>query len=317
MADNNKNVHEFVGKVENYIQENSDSLKFRPTASILNKFLSFFKEQNKPLSEYSTTDFKKYLSSVCKQFDSSTTIRSVLVDVFKNLGEEKAADVLKRTPITLNYRYIKDFETLTEGIQKVRQEENSKYDESMDLGACDKFTLGEVVLYLLWIGVPRNVILDLPLSSIDLEHGIITSADKEYPFADNEVISKTLANYKNSDSFGTFCKRSNGKICVQFNSYYGDGIIRSRSELPKNSVSSKDAFISKVFSTFKFASTYLNVFRSGQFARGYEKYQAGQLPNYDSISSLWDYFRVDIKTADQLSSFRRDWNLYLTWRENQ
>lgn len=315
-------IQEFVKKSEKYIESNSDKMSFKAVESAIRKFLRFYEAHGKALSEYTSADYKKFFADSYKTSTSFTSVKSWLVNYLRALGELKPADILYRAKIVRKMNYLTDFSELKDGIEKVRKEKNailidefSKKNPGMKIG-CDQLTMGEIALYLLWIGVPRNELIRLPLSAIDLDKNAVIGS-KEYSFANEEHIIAAFKEYKLSETFVMLRAMGDGKVCFQNSCYYGNGIIRSRNQNTADSEKAKDTLLYRLFSTFPFAVNALNVFRSGQFSRGYEKYEKGEFPDFDSATSLWEYFRVEFGSVSESELFRRDWNEYLDWRSEK
>lgn len=277
------------------------------TAGNIKAFIKFVSEKQKPLDEYDTQDFKEFFKEHYQKISSFASVKTRLTTFLKTVGEESAAEVLDDVEISYRTNYIKDFDTLYNSIQEVRLKEMP----SSEFEYCDKFTMGEVILYLAWIGVPQNTVLQIPLSAIDLNKKVV-SAGKEYSFADYPQIEEVFTKYKNSTTF-VGIRNVGDKTHFVTNPYFGDKIIRTRKKTESN-INIK-TLLTRVFSSFEFAGSYFNVFRSGQLYRGYQKYLNGEKPDFKSFENIWDYFGIALTSDPERYSFKKSWLIYLNWIE--
>ncbi len=300
-------------KIANFLNGGDAYLKkTKSNTGCVKTFLKFFAEYGKPINEYSSADFEKFFNEKYNTPSSFPTVKSRLIKFLKTLGEDEVANVLNDVEMTYRKNYIKDFDTLYKGIQEARFEKMPFLKYSPESEQCDQFTMGEVILYLAWIGVPQNIVLQVPLSAIDLDKKVV-SAGKDYSFADNPQIDKIFMRYKNAMTFvGT--RTVNGKTHFVTSDYHGDDIIRTKKQ-ENNNTNFKTLF-TRVFLSFEFAGSYSNVYRSGQLNRGYRRYTKGELPDFYSAERVWNYFRANLTPAE-IPKFKREWNAYLSWIENQ
>lgn len=298
----------FLNTADRYLKENEYDTN--ATCNV-KTFIKFFAEKQKPIDEYAVTDFKEFFAANYSHPSSFPTVKSRLIKFFNAIDEKQAVQVLENVEMTYRTNYIKDFDVLYKGICSSRYEKMPflKYEPEKDY--CDQYTMGEVILYLAWIGVPQNIVLQVPLSAMDLDKKTVI-AGKEYSFADNPQIDKIFTRYKNADSYiGT--RTVKGKTHFVTCPYCGTDIIRTKKQ--SNSNTNIKTLLTRVFSTYSFAGSYFNVYRSGQLCRGYQKYESGEQPDFTSSEKLWDYFGVTLITDADKLMFKKDWNSYLAWLE--
>lgn len=299
-------IANFLNLADKYITENKRNV------GCIKTFLKFFSGREKPIEEYTAADFKDFFGAYYNKPSSFPTVKSRLIKFLKTLGEDEAANVLNDVEMTYRKNYIKDFDTLYKGIQQARFEKMPFLKYSPESEQCDQLTMGEVILYLAWIGVPQNIVLQVPLSAIDLDKKVV-SAGKDYSFADNTQIEKIFSRYKNATTFvGT--RTINGKTHFVTSDYHGSEVIRTKKQA--NNHTNIKTLLTRVFSSFGFAGNYSNVYRSGQFNRGYTKYAKGEQPDFSSVERVRDYFGV-VLAPTEIPKFRKEWNAYLNWVKSQ
>ena len=307
MGDTNKEkVANFLIKADQFLTANQDDLN---ATSSVRTFVKFVGEYGKPISDYTTEDFSTFFNQKYRNANSFTSVKSKLKNFLKNVGEEDALQVLDSTKMTYKKDYLKSFKELADGIQASRFKQMPFLKYSPKPEYCDKLTMGEVILYCAWIGVPQNIIFQLPLSAMDLDAKVV-HAGKDYSFADNKEIIEIFTKYKNSDTFvlnRTIRDKTHFSDCE----YCGDGLIRAKKQTNTN-INAK-TLTSRIFSNFEFAKSYFNVSRSGQFCRGYEKYKKGIEPDFNSSEKIWEYFGITLSTDAEIYMFRKDWAEYLEW----
>ena len=311
MGDTNKaKVANFLIKADQYLTANQDDLN---ATSSVRTFVKFVGEYGKPISEYTTDDFSEFFNKKYRNANSFYSVRSKLIKFLGNVGENTAADVLSETKITYKKDYLKSFKELADGIQASRFKQMPFLKYSPKPEYCDKLTMGEVILYCAWIGVPQNLIFQLPLSAMDLDEKVV-HAGKDYSFADNKEIIEIFTKYKNADTFilnRTIRDKTHFSDCE----YCGDGLIRAKKQ--NNTNINAKTLTSRIFSNFEFAKSYFNVYRSGQFCRGYEKYKKGVEPDFNSSEKIWEYFGITLSTDAEIYMFKKDWTEYLEWRKSE
>lgn len=303
-------IANFLNTSDKYLKEN----EYDPNATgCVKTFLKFFSEKQKPIEEYSVTDFKDFFGTCYKTPSSFPTVKSRLIKFLKIVGEESPAEILDGVEMTYRKNYIKDFDTLYKGIQNARFEKMPFLKYTPESEQCDQLTMGEVILYLAWIGIPQNIVLKVPLSALDLDKKVV-SAGKDYSFADNPQIDKIFTRYKNATTFvGT--RKIKDKTHFVTCDYHGNDIIRTKKQANNNT--NIKTLLTRVFSSFGFAGSYFNVYRSGQLNRGFQKYSQGQQPDFTSTEKLWEYFGVTLSTDADIYMFKKDWNSYLNWLESE
>lgn len=296
----------FLIKADNYLAENQYDTN---AIGSVKTFLKYLGEHDKDISEYSAEDFREFFNQNYRNPNSFSSVRSKVVKFLKSVGEENAANILSNTEVAYKKDYLKDFNSLAEGIQAARFEKMPYLKYSPETEYCDQLTMGEVILYLAWIGVPQNIIFNLPLSAIDLENKVV-HAGKDYSFAGNQKIAETFKKYRNSDTFvGT--RNIKGKVHFTTSEYCGKEIIRTKKQTNAN-LNTK-TLLTRLFSNFGFAKSYFNVYRSGQFCRGYEKFKNGIEPDFSSAENLWEYFVAVFNTDAEVRLFKIEWSQYLSW----
>lgn len=298
-----------------YLEEHKYDPNLNLTTDVLNPFVSYYKKQELPISEYTKDNFDQYFKTVCGTPKSCETTRASLARIFSKLGLENISTTIRSADLrSFKNNYFKDFEDLDSKIEKVRYEKFSSMPGAPIDCPCDSFTMGQVILYLAWIGVPKTILTQMPLASIDLEEKVVDGG-KKYSFADNQKIFDVFQNYKNAD-FYIGLNTQKGKIFFRTNPYQGDTLIRTRSK-PTGSNANITTTLNRIKTTFEDeAFSYYNVFRSGQFYRGFQKLTQGILPDFSSDNEIWNYFRVQLTTDDSKRMFRTEWETYLKWRQN-
>lgn len=299
----------FLNSADKYLKEN----EYDPNAiGCIKTFVKYFSEKQKAIDEYATGDFKDFFNTYYKTPSSFPTVKSRLMKFLKIVGENGAASVLEDVEMTYKKNYIKDFDALYKGIQNARFEKMPFLKYSPESEQCDQLTMGEVILYLAWIGVPQNIVLQVPLSAMDLNKKVV-SAGKDYSFADIPQIDKIFTRYKNASTFvGT--RMIKGKTHFVTSEYHGNEVIRTKKQA--NNHTNIKTLLTRVFSSFEFAGSYFNVYRSGQLNRGYQKLIKGEEPDFTSSEKLWEYFGATLTTDAEIYMFRKDWNAYISWLED-
>ncbi len=305
-------------KMKEFLESYKDTSQYLPWSSVITRFVEYIETTGKDVKEFDTDDFEGFL----KQFSNPNTISQIKgkIQIFMKYCGYDVKDSLPRTgDIVPELNYLLSFNEMKAGIDEVRR----KHFE--DLGStpynplvCDNFTLGEVIIYLAWIGVPRDTLGALHLSAINLDKKCVEYEEdgvkRVFSFADNPVIADTFGKYSKSKQFvGTRVK--NGKMQFLNGDYYGDGIIRLSSPPKDNSSINIKSFLNRIFSRyFPFAGEYKIVYYSGAFSRGYEKITQGNLPSF-TPDGIMNYFGVIVETESVRYSFKRQWDNYLAWRQ--
>lgn len=288
----------------------------------ITRFTEYCEKSGKDIADFTQNDFENFL----KPYSNPHTVRNIksIVSVFLNFcGHTEAADTIrsiKTSQITPELNYIMFFDDLKAGIKQVRDKQYEDLGETpMNPLVCDKYSLGEVVLYLAWIGIPRDTLVKLPLSAINLEKNCIEYDDngihREFSFADNPDIIDVFDKYSKSTRFvGTRVK--NGKLEFINGDYYGDTLIRLGTP-PKdnrNPVENIKSTLTRVFTNFKFAVDYKNVYFSGAFSRGFDKIMQGVLPLF-TPEGIKEYFGIIAETQATQYTVKRQWENYISWRQ--
>lgn len=304
---------DFLKKVDTFLEENKYESGIETTANILKSFMNYYEQQKVPISEYNKENFDAYLKTNYGTPQSSRTVRSALGIAFKRMGLDEASDEIRATEDSFRTNYFKDFEALDGMIEKVRYEKFTSLSGAPIDCPCDSFTMGQVILYLAWIGVPKGLLTQMPLSSINLEEKYVDGG-KKYSFADNPKIAEVFEKYKNADTY-IGLNTNKGKVFFRENQYQGDTLVRTRSK-PTGSNVNIATTLNRIKTTFGDESvTYYNVFRSGQFYRGFQKLTKGILPEFSNVNNLWEYFRVQLDTDSARIMFNKEWKTYLKWRQ--
>ncbi len=303
-------------KAQELLDEHNNDQSY---ASYIMRFVEYCEKLGKEPKDLVTSDFEPFLKSYTNPFTLST-VKSKISALLTHCGcTEADANLRQVKQVVPELNYLLSFNELKAGIDEVRR----KHFE--DLGStpynplvCDNLTLGEVIIYLAWIGVPRDTLGNLPLSAINLDKQCVEydedGVKRVFSFADNPVIADTFGKYSKSKQFvGTRVK--NGKLQFLNGDYYGDGIIRLSSPPKDNSSINIKSFLNRIFSRyFQFAGEYKIVYYSGAFSRGYEKIIKGNLPSF-TPDGIMDYFGVIVETESVRYSFKRQWDNYLAWRQ--
>ena len=310
-----KNSYEFfLTKVDEYLTDHKYDPNLTKTTDALNPFVKFYKQSGIPITDYTKENFDSYFKTVCGTPQSSAVTRTVLARLFTNLGFEDISEIIRSAKNNYKMNYFADFEALDSRIEKVRSENFLSVEGAPTDAPCDTYTMAQIILYLAWIGVPNLILTQMPLTSINVEEQYIDGG-KKYSYADNPKIAQVFEKYKNSDYYiGMTTKK--GKVYFCSNSYQGDTLIRTRAK-PTGSNVNITTTLNRIKTTFNGdeAFSYYNVFRSGQFFRGFKKLTTGILPEFSDPDNLWDYFRVQLDTADSRSFFKKEWEAYLKWRQ--
>ncbi len=307
-----------IKEKENYINSINGSPSQSVINSYLNKFIKFIKHYSKPVEVFEKEDFEKFFRESCGSTSIFYQAKTRLSNFFKYAGYDEIAKELKKVKKIIKINFIKSFSELDKGIDKVRFE---KYpflkSVSGESKSCDLYTAEQIVLYLAWIGVPQKTLFGLSLDVIDLENQVIHAPDKDYSFAGYEKISYVLNKYKNAATY-TNVIIVGGEYITTINEYKGSNLLRTRSFGFTSECSGKST-MDRALTHFKFADSYLNVVRSGQFSRAYEKFQKGEQPDFSSSETIRDYFGADINVTEtnksRVQAFKNDWQLYVNWRK--
>lgn len=283
---------------------------------LVNKFLTFYSAKGKAIEEYTEEDFKTLLNS-CNNANNFSALKYRIVDLLEKTGYYNLTQYVKDIfPNEIEQSYAKSFEELDENIETVRLEKFPFLKGAPKQEKCDSLTMGQVILYLAWIGVPQRMIAQIPLSAIDLDNNVV-DAGRKFSFANNKKIIEVFTLYKNAKSF-LVVKPSKNKNFVDFREedYLGDRIIRPRERVDiikiENSIKT---IINRLSRTFPFIENYLQVQRAGQFSRGYEKFIRGENPDFTNPTNIWEYFGAIAETDAQLYSLKMNWTSYVAWRK--
>lgn len=303
-----KDYNEFLKQVEKYLTEHKYDPNINLTTDVLNPFVKYYKQRDISISDYTKENFDEYFKTVCTTPNSSGATRNNLAKAFTNIGYDDVSKVIRSADRTFKTVYFKDFEALDEGIEKVRRENFSSL-EGAPADCCDSYTVKQVLMYLAWIGVPREIIPQMPLSSINLDENFVDGGRK-YPFGNCPKIVEVLKKYVESDTF-VGVKNQNGKKYFKTYQYQGDMLIRTGAKTPVTSAGIR-TILFKLKNTFENETyTYYNVFRSGQFFRGFQRLKTGIIPDFSGSENLWKYFGVWLETYPEKNSFENEWKAYL------
>lgn len=305
-------------KKQDFLESYKENPQYGSWSSVVTRFVEYCEKLGKNPQDFTTSDFEGYLN----QYSNPITMAHVKGKIqafLKYCGYNIKDNIPKTGKIVPELGYLLSFEELRNGIKRVREEQYKSLGVTLcDPSQCDNLSLGETVLYFAWLGVPRDTIGKLPLSSINLEKKCIEYDDdgivRVFSFADYPSIVGAFTKYKNAKSFVSFRNKS-GRISLINNDYYGDDVIRPCKPLKNdNSVLSNiKSTLNRIFSAFEFAGEYKNVFLSGAFSRGYDKITQGNLPEFTS-GGIMSFFGVIVESESAKYSFKRQWNDYLKWR---
>lgn len=305
-------------KRQEFLENNKDNPQYMSWSSVITRFIEYCEKLGKNPQDFTMSDFERYLSQYSNPI-TITHIKGKIQTFLEYCGYDVKGNLPETRNIVPELDYILSFEELKRGIDKVREEQYELLGIiPRDPSQCDNYTVGEVVIYLAWLGIPRDMVATLPLNSINLEKKCIEYQDgnikRIFSFADYPVIEEVFANYKNAQHFISF-RNKTGRVSFINNDYYGDNVIRS-GKPPKNNgniVLNTKGTLNRIFSAFEFAGEYKNVYFSGAFSRGYDKIMQGNLPEF-TPNGIMSFFGVIVETESSKYSFKRQWNDYLTWR---
>lgn len=290
-----------------------------PQRTYTNNFIEYCGSVDKNIENFVSEDFTNFLKPQTNPH-TAANVKSIICSFLEFCGLSSVANELRNAKeIIPDFGYILSFDDLVANIDATYYELYKPFgDTPHNPLACDNLTLGEVVLYLAWIGVPRDSLVKLPLSAIDLERKCVEYEieDKhyEFSFSDNPRIAEVFTRYKKSKYF-VIVRQRNGKPQFVNGEYHGSGIIRVSSP-PKdgsNAVENMKATLSRIFQNFKFVKEYRDVYFSGAFSRGYDKITQGIMPMFTS-EGIMEYFGIIAETYTVRDSVKQRWKNYLVWR---
>ncbi len=305
-------------KAQEFLEQFGDNNRC-PQRTYTNSFVKYCGTVDKDVEEFVAEDFTNFLKPHTNPH-TAANVKYIICSFLEYCGLTSAANELRNAEEVIpEFGYILSFDDLAAGIDEVYYEQYKPFgDTPHNPLACDNLTLSEVVLYLAWIGVPRDSLVKLPLSAINMDKQCVEyqGGEKryEFSFADNPRIADVFARYKKSKYF-VIIRQRNGKPQFVNGEYYGDSLIRV-STPPKdnsNAVENMKATLARVFRNFKFAEEYKNVFFSGAYARGFDKITQGIMPIFTSEGIL-EYFGVVAETYTIRNNFKHRWENYLAWR---
>lgn len=307
-------------KSQEFLELYKNSCLYPSYVSYITRFVEYCETADKKVKDFVVDDFGGFLNQFTNPFTLSN-VKGIISRFLKYCNYSDAEAELRKfqVPKFQELSYILSFKDLKARIDDTR----SKQYEELNITpitppTCDNLTLGEVVLYLAWLGVPRDMIARLPLSAINLEKKCVEYDDsgirRTFSFSDYPAIEEVFANYKNAQGFLSF-RNKDEKVSSINNGYYGSNVIRSNkpSQNGSNAVVNVKTTLSRIFSAFEFARDYKNVYFSGAFARGYEKIMQGNLPEFTS-EGVMDFFGITAETQDTQFSLKQLWKPYLVWR---
>lgn len=290
-----------------------------PHRTYIRRFVEYCGAADKDIKDFVAADFTNFLKPHTNPH-TAANVRYIVSSFLEFCGLPLVANELRNAKEVIpEFGYILSFDDLAAGIDEVYYEQYKPFgDTPHNPLACDNLTMSEVVVYLAWIGVPRDSLVKLSLDTINLEKQCVEYEDdgihREFSFADNPRIAEVFARYKKSKYFVTVRQR-NGKPQFVNGEYYGDSLIRVGSP-PKsnnNAVENMKATLSRVFRNFGFAEEYKNVFYSGAFVRGYDKITQGVLPMF-TAEGIKEYFGIVAETQATKYNVKHRWENYLVWR---
>jgi len=305
-------------KADEYLSRFSDDARC-PHRTYIRHFVEYCAKMDKDVENFTTEDFTNLLKPHTNPH-TAANVRYIVSSFLDFCGLQSAADKLRNAKEVIpEFGYVLSFDDLVAGIDEAYYEQYKPFgDTPHNPLACDNLTMSEVVVYLAWIGVPRDSLVKLPLSAINLDKQCVEYQDGEkhyeFSFADYPRIAEVFERYKKSKYFVTIRQR-NGKPQFVNGEYYGDSLIRV-STPPKgssNAVENMKATLSRVFRNFKFAEEYKNVFYSGAFVRGYDKITQGIMPVF-TPEGIMEYFGIVAETYTMRNNIRQRWENYLVWR---
>lgn len=290
-----------------------------PQHTYTNNFIEYCGSVDKNIEDFVSEDFTNFLKPHTNPH-TAANVKSIVGSFLEFCGLSSVANELRNAKeIIPDFGYILSFDDLVANIDATYYELYKPFgDTPHNPLACDNLTLGEVVLYLAWIGVPRDSLVKLPLSSINMKKAFVEYETEgrhyEFSFAGNQRIAEVFDKYQKSKYF-TIIRQRNGKPQFVNGEYHGDSLIRVSSP-PKdgsNAVENMKATLSRIFQNFKFAREYKEIFFSGAFARGYDKITQGVLPMF-TAEGIMDYFGIVAETYTVRSTIKQRWENYLIWR---
>ncbi len=305
-------------KADGYLAQFSDDARC-PHRTYVRNFVKYCGEVDKDVENFVAEDFTNFLKPHTNPH-TAANVKSIICSFLEYCDLMSAANELRNAKEVIpEFGYILSFDDLVAGIDDVYYEQYKPFgDTPHNPLACDNLTLSEVVLYLAWIGVPRDSLVKLPLSAINLDKQCVEYQDGEkhyeFSFADNPRIADVFTRYKKSKYF-VIIRQRNGKPQFVNGEYYGDSLIRVSSPPKNNSnaVENMKATLSRVFRNFQFADEYKNVYYSGACARGFDKMMQGIMPMFTS-EGIMEYFGIVAETYTIRSSVKHRWENYLVWR---
>lgn len=301
---------EFTTKLENYIEELKDNGGGTATQAILKAFLTFYESESVPISEYTSELIGKHLTQSSGTAGTSRMRRSTLKSAFNELGYPQVAAEVQKTGFAFAREYFKSFKELDDLIEKARRKEMGKVDEKYKVYKCDGFTQSQVIVYMMWIGVPRDEILELSLSDIDMDKKCVVSNGREYSFADNPKIEQVFKDFMEADSYVTTNRARHAKrMYYRVMPYNSDRLFRNSNDAKKSTAMALFSIKRKLEGNKRIE--YLTIARSGQFKRGYMKLTKGKLPNFSDYESLWKYFGAIVDNGSAAQMLRKEWEMYL------
>ncbi len=305
-------------KAQEFLEQFGDNNRC-PQRTYTNSFVKYCGTVDKDVEEFVAEDFTNFLKPHTNPH-TAANVKYIICSFLEFCGLTSAANELRNAEEVIpEFGYILSFDDLAAGIDEVYYEQYKPFgDTPHNPLACDNLTLSEVVLYLAWIGVPRDSLVKLPLSAINMDKQCVEYQDGEkryeFSFADNQRIADVFARYKKSKYF-VIIRQRNGKPQFVNGEYYGDSLIRV-STPPKdnsNAVENMKATLTRVFRNFKFAEEYKNVFFSGAYARGFDKITQGIMPIFTS-EGIMEYFGIVAETQANRYNIKHRWDNYLAWR---
>lgn len=290
-----------------------------PQRTYTNNFIEYCGSVDKNIEDFVSEDFTNFLKP---QTNPHTTanVKSIICSFLEFCGLLSVANELRNAKEVIpDFGYILSFDDLVANIDATYYELYKPFgDTPHNPLACDNLTLGEVVLYLAWIGVPRDSLIKLPLSAINMERKCVEYENEgkhyEFSFADNPRIAEVFERYQKSKYF-VIIRQRKGKPQFVNGEYYGNSLIRVSSP-PKdgsNAIENMKATLNRIFQNFKFVKEYKYVYYSGACARGYDKITQGIMPIFTS-EGIMEYFGIIAETYTVRDSVKQRWKNYLVWR---
>lgn len=290
-----------------------------PHHTYINSFVKYCSAADKDIENFVSEDFTNFLKPHTNPH-TAANVKSIVGSFLEFCGLTSVANELRSAKEVIpDFGYILSFDDLVANIDEAYYELYKPFgDTPHNPLACDNLTLGEVVLYLAWIGVPRDSLTKLPLSAINLEKQCVEYDNEgkhyEFSFANNARIAEVFERYQKSKYF-VIIRTRNGKPQFVNGEYHGDSLIRVSSKPKEGSdaVENMKATLSRIFQNFKFIKEYKYVFSSGACARGYDKITQGVLPVF-TAEGIMDYFGIVAETYTTRSTVKQRWENYLIWR---